>query len=344
MASLIECVPNFSEGRAHGKIRKIVDALVRDPKVALLGSEPGAGANRTVVTIAAPPGAVVDAAFRGIEAAASCIDMRKHLGAHQRIGATDVCPFVPLTDATMQECVSLAKELGARVGEKLGIAVYLYGEAATQPERRKLTDIRRGQYESLESKLRTVEGAPDFGPTQLNPKAGATAIGARDFLIAWNVNLDSKDAMLAERIAAILRESGGPKRDPNGIVERDSNGCRLRVPGQFKRLQGRGWFIPEYGCAQISFNLLDYRTSSLRDVFEACRSEAERLGSRVTGSELIGLAPLEALLMAGKSYVREPDNDKVLVAAAIEGLGLSGLRPFNPNERIIEYALRATPR
>ena len=342
MVSLIECVPNFSEGRAHGKIRRIVDALLIDPKVSLLGSEPGAGANRTVVTIVAPPGAVMDAAFRGIEAAADCIDMRQHQGAHQRIGATDVCPFVPLADATMEDCVFLARELGARVGEELGIAVYLYGEAATQTGRRHLADLRRGEYESLGSKLKTAEGAPDFGPTQLNPQAGATAIGARDCLIAWNVHLDSGDAVLAERIAAMLRESGGPKRDPNGIVGRDASGRPLRVPGKFKRLQGRGWYIPEYHCAQISFNLLDYSTSSLDDVFEACRSEAENLGCRVTGSELIGLAPLEALLMAGKRYVGD-GNDKALVEAAIEGLGLSVLRPFNPDRRIIEYALRAGP-
>ncbi len=342
MVSLIECVPNFSEGRAHGKIRRIVDALLSDPKVSLLGSEPGAGANRTVVTIAAPPGAVVDAAFRSIEAAADCIDMRQHRGAHQRIGATDVCPFVPLADATMEDCVSLARELGARVGEELGISVYLYGEAATQAGRRNLADLRRGEYEALGSKLQTAEGAPDFGPTQLNPKAGATAIGARDFLIAWNVNLDSMDADLAERIAALLRESGGPKRDLNGIVRRDASGRPLLVPGRFKRLQGRGWFIPEYGCAQISFNLLDYRTSSLADVFEACCSEAEKLGCRVTGSELIGLAPLEALLMAGKRYVGDC-NDKTLVEAAIAGLGLGVLRPFNPDRRIIEYALTPAP-
>ena len=341
MASLIECVPNFSEGRVHGKIRRIVDALVTAPKVSLLGSDLGAGANRTVITIAAPPGAVVDAAFRGIEAAASCIDMRQHQGAHQRMGATDVCPFTPLTDATMEDCISLARELGARVGEELGIAVYLYGEAATQAGRRNLANLRRGEYESLESKLRTAEGAPDFGPTQLNPKAGATAIGARDFLIAWNVNLDCTDAVHAELIAAMLRESGGSKRDPNGIIERDTNGRPLRVPGKFKRLQGRGWYIPEYRCAQISFNLLDYRTSSLSDVFEACRSEAENLGCRVTGSELIGLMPLDALLMAGKSYVRKAGTDKALVEAAIKGLGLSALRPFDPDERIIEYALKA---
>jgi glutamate formiminotransferase/formiminotetrahydrofolate cyclodeaminase len=340
VASLIECVPNFSEGRALEKIGRITDALASDPKVSILGCEPGAGANRTVVTLVGPSSAVVDAAFRGIEAAADCIDMRQHRGAHQRIGATDVCPFVPLENTNMEDCVSLARELGARVGDELGIAVFLYGEAATRKERRTLAGIRRGEYETLVSKLRTAGGAPDFGPTELHPTAGATAIGARDFLIAWNVNLESADATLAERIATVLRESGAPERDQNGHAKRDSNGRPIRVPGRFKQLQGRGWFIAEYGCAQISFNLLDYRTSGLNDVFQACCAEAENLGTRVTGSELIGLAPLEALLRAGMAFLQQPANDGMLLEAAVEGLGLSSLRRFNRHERIIEYALK----
>ncbi len=339
---LIECVPNFSEGRD----RRVIDAITREiedtPGASLLDVDPGAATNRTVVTLAGPPAAVGEAAFRAIARAAELIDMARHSGEHPRMGATDVCPFVPMRGATMEDCAELARRVGRRVGEELGIPTYLYGAAATRPERRRLPDIRKGEYEALPEKLSRPEFAPDFGPATFNAKSGATAVGARPFLIAWNVNLNTRDRGLASRIAAELRETGKPERGPDGAVLLDADGEPRRVAGRFRELQGGAWYIEEYGRAQISFNLMDYHVASLHDVFDACRLEAEKLGLRVTGSELVGLAPLEALLAAGDHYLAKqgrtsgvPEAERLRIA--VLSLGLHDLAPFDPAQRIIEY-------
>ena len=261
---LIECVPNFSEGRDRGVIDAITAEIVGTDGAMLLDVDPGAATNRTVVTMAGPPDAVLEAAFRAIRRAAELIDMSKHSGEHARMGATDVCPFVPMQGATMEDCVELARKLAQRVGEELGIPTYLYGEAAARPERRRLPDIRQGEYEALERKLATPEFAPDYGDAVFNARSGATAIGAREFLIAWNVNLNTMDARLGTRIAAELRETGKPKRNEQGKLVRGTDGKLVRVPGRFKELQGGGWFIDEYSRAQISFNLMNYKVTSIR--------------------------------------------------------------------------------
>jgi glutamate formiminotransferase/formiminotetrahydrofolate cyclodeaminase len=342
---LIECVPNFSEGRDRKAIDAITAEITATAGAILLDVDPGEATNRTVVTFVGPAEAVEEAAFRAIAKAAEVIDMSRHHGEHPRMGATDVCPFVPIQGATMKDCVAISKRVGKRVGETLGIPVYLYGHAATQPSRKRLPDIRQGEYEALSEKLKDPSFAPDFGPAKFNPKAGATAIGARDFLIAWNVNLNTRDTKLANRIAASLRETGKPRRAPSGEIVRDSGGNPERVPGRFKELQGGGWFIEEYGRAQMSFNLMNYKVTSIHDVFDACREEANKIGVRVTGSELVGLIPLEAILAAGDHYLTKqgrttgvPENERV--HAAILSLGLGEIAVFDPAEKIIEYKYR----
>src|SRR5262245_36640106 len=346
---LIECVPNFSEGRNPGVIDAITREIAGTPGAVLLGVEPGAATHRTVVTFAGPPEAVEQAAFRAVARAAELIDMTRHAGEHPRMGATDVCPFVPMRGATMEDCIELARRVGRRVGDELGIPVYLYGAAASRPERRRLPDIRKGEYEALRDKLARPEFAPDFGPAAFNARSGATAIGARPFLIAWNVNLATRDKRLANRIAAELRETGKPRRDGAGQLVRDAKGELVRAPGRFGELQGGGWYIEEYGRAQISFNLLDYRVTSLHAVFDACREVAGGLGVRVTGSELVGLVPLEALLAAGDHYLAlqgrttgVPEAERL--HAAILSLGLGELARFDPGQKILEYRYRGAIR
>jgi len=315
---LIECVPNFSEGRD----RSIIDSITRE--------------------------ITEKAAFRAIRRAAELIDMSKHEGEHARMGATDVCPFVPMQGATMEDCVELAKRLGERVGNELGIPVYLYGAAAQRPERKRLPDIRQGEYEALPKKLEDPDFAPDFGPAKFNAKSGATAIGCRPFLIAWNLNLNTRSKKLANKIAAELRETGKPKRGSDRKFVRDAHGKVERVPGRFTHLQGGGWYIDEYARAQISFNLMDYRITSIHDVFDAACEEAEKVGVRVTGSELVGLIPLEAILAAGDHYLVKqglttgvPESERI--HAAILSLGLAELGPFDPLDNIIEYRYRGAP-
>jgi len=345
---LIECVPNISEGRDRGVIDAVAAAVSAVDGVQLLDVDPGVATNRTVITFAGPPDAVLEAAFAVIKTAAERIDMRKHQGEHARMGATDVCPFVPMQGATIEDCVELAKRLGERVGAELAIPTYLYGEAAQRPDRRRLPDIRQGEYEALSQKLKDPEFAPDFGEATFNPTAGATAIGARPFLIAWNVNLNSRNRKIANQVAAELRENGKLKRDKNNKFVRDADGKVQRTPGRFTELQGGGWYIEEYGRAQISFNLMDYRVTSLHDVFDACVEEAERRGARITGSELVGLVPLEALLAAGDHYLSKqglttgvPESERL--HAAILSLGLGELSPFDPAENIIELKYRGAP-
>ena len=342
---LVECVPNISEGRERGVVDAVAAEAAATEGVRLLDVDPGEATNRTVITFAGPPEAVAEAAFRVIRKAAELIDMNKHSGEHARMGATDVCPFVPMQGATMDDCVELSKKLGKRVGDELGIPVYLYGESAQRPERKRLPDIRQGEYEALPEKLKDPAFAPDFGPARFNAGAGATAIGARPFLIAWNVNLNSRNRRIANRVAAELREKGKLKRGPGNKFARDEKGKVLRTPGRFKELQGGGWYIDEYGRAQISFNLMDYRVTSLYDVFDASVEEAAKLGARVTGSELVGLLPLDALLAAGDHYLVKqglttgvPEAERI--HAAVLSLGLGEIAPFDPAEKILEYKYR----
>jgi glutamate formiminotransferase/formiminotetrahydrofolate cyclodeaminase len=265
------------------------------------------------------------------------------------MGATDVCPFVPMQGATMADCVESARRVGRRIGDELGVPVYLYGEAATRPDRRRLPDIRKGEYEGRPEKLKQPDFAPDFGPARFSPRSGATAVGAREFLIAWNINLNTRDRRLANAIAAELRETGKVERDSAGNVVRDAHGATRRVPGRFAELQGGGWYIEEYGRAQLTFNLMNYRVTSLHDVFDACREEATRLGLRVTGSELVGLVPLDAILAAGDHYLARqgrtsgvPERERV--HTAVLSLGLDDLTAFDPADKILEYKYRGPAR
>jgi len=342
---LIECVPNFSEGRNREVIDSITAEISGTDGAVLLDVDPGATTNRTVVTFVGSPEAVEEAAFRAIRKAAEVIDMSRHEGEHARMGATDVCPFIPVSGATIEDCVEVSKRLGKRVGEELGIPVYLYGYSAARPERTRLPDIRQGEYEALPEKLKDPSFAPDFGPAKFNPRAGATATGARDFLIAWNVNLNTRDKKLANKIAAELRETGKPKRGPDNKFVRDADGKIVRAPGRFKELQGGGWYIEEYGRAQISFNLMNYNLTSIHEVFDACREEAAKIGVRITGSELVGLIPLEAILQAGDHYLTKqgkttgvPERERV--HTAILSMGLTEMGPFDPDDKIIEYKYR----
>ncbi|MDH3627737.1 MAG: glutamate formimidoyltransferase [Acidobacteriota bacterium] len=345
---LIECVPNISEGRDPAVIQAVTAEIEGIEGVQLLDVDPGQATNRTVITFAGTPEPVLEAAFRVIRKAAELIDMSRHEGAHARMGATDVCPFVPMQGATMQDCVELAERLGKRVGDELGLPIFLYGEAARTPERRRLPDIRQGEYEALEQKLSDPGFAPDCGPATFNARAGATAIGAREFLIAWNVNLNTRNRKMANKIAAELREQGKLKRDANNKFVRDADGKALRTPGRFTELQGGGWYIDEYGRAQISFNLMNYRITSIQDVYDACCEEADKLGVRVTGSELVGLIPLEAILSAGDHYLRKEGattgvSESERIHAATLSMGLAELAPFEPEKNIIELRYRGAP-
>ncbi len=339
---LVECVPNFSEGRDKDKIQAICREIENTPGVKLLDVDPGESTNRTVVTFVGPPEAVKEAAFRAIKKAAEIIDMTKHKGAHPRIGATDVCPFVPVSGVTMEECVQLANELAERVGRELGIPVYLYEEAARKPERKNLANIRSGEYEGLPEKLKDPEWQPDYGPAIFNPKSGATVIGAREFLIAYNINLNTRDKRLAHEIALNLREAGRAKRNESGQIIRDADGRPVMIPGKFKYVKAVGWYIEDYGCAQISINLTNYKISPPHLVFEEAIKEAEKLGLRVTGSEVVGLIPKEALLMAGRYFLEKQGKspgvpEEELIYVAIRSLGLNDVAPFDPKKKIIEY-------
>jgi glutamate formiminotransferase/formiminotetrahydrofolate cyclodeaminase len=342
---LVECVPNFSEGRDREKIRAITAEIEAVAGVKLLDVDPGASTNRTVVTFIGPPEAVREAAFRAIAKAAEVIDMRAHKGAHSRMGATDVCPFVPVSGVTMADCVRLAGELGARVAAELGIPVYLYEAAARKPERRNLATVRAGEYEGLPEKLKDPRWAPDFGKPVFNPKSGATIIGAREFLIAYNFNLNTRDRKLAHEIALSLRESGRAKRDKQGDIVKDARGNTVTVPGKFKEVKSVGWYVEDYGVAQVSVNFTNYKTTPVHVVFDEAVRLAGKLGLRVTGSELVGLIPKEALLMAGRHYLEKQGKspgvpDEELIRMAVRSLGLNDVAPFEPEKKIIEYQVR----
>jgi len=345
MPRLVECVPNFSEGRDRAKIDAIAAAISSVPGVSLLDVDPGAETNRTVVTFVGDPEAVLEGAFRGIAEATRLLDMRTHKGAHARLGATDVCPFIPVGGVTMEECVELARRLGARVGSELGIPVYLYESAASRPERKNLADIREGEYESLPGRTGDPRWTPDFGPAKFPPQSGAVVIGAREFLIAYNVNLNTRSKKLANDIALEIREKGRRKLGPDGAPLKNKDGSFVMSPGKLRECKAVGWYIPEYGAAQISINLTNFHVTSLHDAFEAAQEEAVRRGLRVTGSEIVGLVPLEAIRKAGIHFLRQqgafagaPESE--LVHTAIKSLGLSDLSPFRPEEKIIEYRLR----
>ena len=342
---IIECVPNFSEGRDKEKIGAIRGEIEAVPGVKLLDVDPGDSTNRTVVTFIGTPEAVKEAAFRAIAKAAEVIDMRGHKGAHSRIGATDVCPFVPVSGVTMDDCVKLAGELGARVASELGIPVYLYEAAARKPERRNLAVVRAGEYEGLPEKLKDPRWAPDFGKPVFNPKSGATVVGAREFLIAYNINLNTRDRKLAHEIALSLRESGRAKRDKDGNVVKDARGRTVKVPGRFKEVKAVGWYVEDYGVAQVSVNFTNYKVTPVHVVFDEARRLAGKLGLRVTGSELVGLIPLEALLAAGRHYLEKQGKspgvpEEELVRIAVKSLGLADVAPFDPEKKIIEYQFR----
>ncbi|HDQ00431.1 MAG TPA: glutamate formimidoyltransferase [bacterium] len=345
MLKLVECVPNFSEGRDRGIIDAITQEISDTEGVKLLDVDPGADTNRTVVTFIGAPEAVKQAAFRAIRKAAELIDMRKHQGAHARMGATDVCPLIPVSGVTMEDCVQFARQLGERVATELEIPVYLYEAAASRPERQSLADIRKGEYEGLADKFADPEWKPDFGKAQFNPKSGATVIGAREFLIAYNVNLNTRDRKLAHDIALSIREKGRAKRDSENKIIRDATGNIIRTPGLLAATRAVGWYIEEYGQAQVSINLINYKITPPHIAFDTICSEAEKRGLRVTGSELVGLIPLQALIEAGRHYLLKqgkspgvPEED--LIETAVVSMGLRDLAEFDPDKKIIEYQVQ----
>ena len=345
MQKIVECVPNFSEGRDLALIEKITSCIAQVEGVTLLDVDPGADTNRTVVTFVGGPEAAVEAAFQGIKRASELIDMRKHKGAHARMGATDVCPFIPVSDMTMEECADLSRMLGKRVGEELNIPVYLYEYSAATPERENLANIRAGEYEGLSEKLKDPHWKPDFGPAEFNARSGATVMGARKFLIAYNVNLNTRDTKKATDIALEIREAGRNARDPetNKFI-RDENGTPITRPGTLKAVKAVGWYIDEYNMAQISMNLVDMEVTPFHIAFDEVVKQADLRGLRVSGSELVGLIPLSAMLDAGKYYLTKQNSSTAvsnaeLIRMAIQSLGLNEISPFNPQERIIEYQL-----
>lgn len=347
MKQLIECVPNFSEGRDMSIIKQITDQIETVDGVKLLDVDPGAATNRTVVTIVGEPEQVIEAAFRAVKKASEIIDMSKHKGEHPRFGATDVCPLVPISNITMEETVVYARKLAKRIGEELNISVYCYESAAFEPKRKNLAYCRAGEYEGLKDKLSKPEMKPDFGPTVLNERAGATAVGARDFLVAYNVNLNSTSTRRANAIAFDIREKGRPVREGNpftGKIKKDEKGNDIYTPGTLKECKAIGWFIEEYGIAQISINLTNISVTPVHVAFEETCKKAQERGLRVTGSELIGLVPLKAMIDAGKHFLKKQNrsvgiSEDEIIKIAVKSLGLDDLKPFNPHEKIIEYVL-----
>jgi glutamate formiminotransferase/formiminotetrahydrofolate cyclodeaminase len=336
MRRIVECVPNFSEGRNGETIEAIASSIRTVADVKLLGVEPDKDYNRCVVTFVGNPRGVLEAAFESTKTATALIDMTKHKGEHPRIGAVDVVPFVPVSGVTMDECVHLAHEYGKRVGEELRIPIYLYEAAATQPARKNLADIRRGEYEALPDKLKDPNWKPDYGPAEFNPNSGATVTGARKFLIAYNVNLNTPDQSVAQEIALRIRESGRQVKDEKGE--------KKRKLGTLKAVKAIGVFLDRFNIAQVSINLVDYETTPPHVAFEEVKKQARMLGFDATGSEIVGLTPLQALLVAGRYYgtqnrVNATSEESELICLAISGLGLSQLEPFDPKKKVIEYML-----
>jgi glutamate formiminotransferase/formiminotetrahydrofolate cyclodeaminase len=347
---IIECVPNFSEGRDMQIIGHITAEIEKIEGVNLLNVDPGAATNRTVVTFVGTPEAVVEAAFRAIKKAGEVIDMRHHHGEHPRMGATDVCPLIPIANVTMEECAELARGLAKRVGDELGIPVYCYESAAFRPERRNLANCRSGEYEGIAQKFQNPEWKPDFGPTSYNDRVahtGCTMVGARDFLVAINYNLNTTSTRRANAIAFDVREKGRKKRegDPiTGKVVRDENGKEVWIPGTLKGCKAIGWFIEEYGIAQVSMNVTNISMTPVHVAFdEVCRA-AQNRGIRVSGSEIVGLIPKKVLIDAGKHYLTKQQrslgvSEEEIIKIAIKSMGLDDLKPFNPREKVIEYLM-----
>lgn len=347
MVQLIECVPNFSEGVDMALIAQITAEIESVDGVKLLDVDPGAATNRTVVTFVGPPEAVLDAAVLCVRKAAELIDMSKHHGEHPRFGATDVCPLVPVSGISMEETVEYARKLAQRLGDEVGISVFCYENAALIEERRNLAVVREGEYEALETRLADPRWKPDFGPASFNPRSGVTAVSARDFLVAYNVNLNTTSTRRANAIAFDVREKGRQQREGNpltGPIVRDENGKAVWTPGALKCVKGIGWFIEEYGVAQISMNLTNISITPVHVAFDECDKRARERGIRVTGSEVVGLIPLQAMLEAGRYFLRKQQrstgiSDAELIKIAVKSMGMDDLAPFDPAEKIIEYVL-----
>jgi len=337
--SIIECVPNFSEGKNEDTLHLIKESLNGNIECKLLNIEPDADYNRVVVTIAGSIAGIFQGAIAISKAAAANIDMRTHKGEHPRIGAIDIVPFVPVKDATMEDCVKISEAYAESIADTLEVPVYLYENAARKASRKNLSDIRKGEYEGLEEKLKDPEWKPDYGPAVFNPKLGAIVTGARFFLIAYNVNLKSEDIKYAKELGEILRESGKPKRDNTGKIVK-VNGETVREPGRLKYVKGMGVALEKYRITQVSMNLTNYQATPIHIAFEEVKKEASKLGIEVIGSEIVGLVPLEALILAGKFYAGDKNYDeKSLVDLAVEKLGLSELNTFHKNEKIIDYMI-----
>jgi len=341
---LIECVPNFSEGKNKEIIDKIISPIKSNSQVTLLDVDPGFDTNRTVVTFIGPPETVVSVAFECIKLASELIDMSKHKGEHPRMGATDVCPLIPIQNTTMDECVKYSKNLAKKVGKSLNIPVYLYENSATSKSRRNLSFIRKGEYEAIKDKIKENIWKPDFGKSEFNSKSGCTAIGAREFLIAYNINLNTFDKKIATDIALDIREAGRAKRDSQGKILRNKDNSIIKVPGKLKFCKAVGWYIDEYKQAQVSINLTNYKRTSLHKTFEEVRKQARKRGVRVTGSEIVGLLPKQALINSGKFYLKKqkrstgiPEVDILDIAS--KSLGLSDISEFNIYDKIIDYKI-----
>jgi glutamate formiminotransferase/formiminotetrahydrofolate cyclodeaminase len=349
MQKLIECVPNFSEGRDQNIIQQITDVIASVDGVSLLDVDPGASTNRTVVTLIGNPDAAVEAAFRAIKKATELIDMRKHKGAHPRMGATDVCPFIPVSNVSWEEAIACANRLGKRIGDELKIPVYLYEKAAKNKSRSNLSVIRTGEYEGFFEKIKQPEWKPDFGPDVFNERSGATVIGVRDFLVAYNVNLNTRSVRRANSVAFDVREQGRVKTadgTPSGKPVLDASGEPIRIPGMLKHVKAIGWFVKEYGIAQVSMNLTNIEETPLHAAFDACCESAARRGLRVTGSEIVGMVPKKCLVDAGRYFLRkqqwsEGASEEELIDVAIRSMGLSELKPFDPKEKVIEFKIEA---
>ena len=347
MKKLIECVPNFSEGRDMALIKQITDEIEKIEGVKLLDVDPGAATNRTVVTFVGSPDEVIEAAFQAVKKAASLIDMQRHKGEHPRMGATDVCPLIPVSNISMEETIEYARKLAKRIGEELAIPVFCYESAAFIPERKNLATCRSGEYEGLSQRLTDPRWKPDFGPAAFNARSGATAVGARDFLVAFNVNLNTTSTRRANAIAYDVRERGRVMREGHpvtGKIVKDAQGNQVYTPGSLKSVKAIGWFIEEYGIAQISMNLTNIAITPVHIAFDEVCRKADARGVRVSGSELVGLIPLKAMTDAGKYFLAKQQrslgvDDAELIKIAIKSMGLDELKPFNPQDRIIEYVL-----
>ncbi len=339
MKRIVECVPNFSEGRNPATLKAIAESIHNVDGVKLLNVEPDKDYNRVVVTFVGAPDEVGEAAFRATKTATELIDMQHHKGEHPRIGAADVVPFIPVDGVTMDECVRLAQTFGKRVGSELRIPVYLYEAAASSPARKNLADVRKGEYEGLAEKLLDPKWKPDYGPAEANKKSGATVTGARKFLIAYNVNLATEDQSIAQEISLRIRESGRVQKDGAGNPVKNSKGETIKIPGTLKAVKAMGVLVERHHLAQVSINLVDYEITPPHIAFEEVKRQASSLGAEVTGSEVVGLTPLKALLAAGKFYdVNEASEDR-LIRLAVERLGLSQLEVFDPAKKVIEYQL-----